>query len=328
MTYYLTRRTTLMSAVCGVALALGAAAKADDYPSKPITMIVPWGAGGGTDTLARTFASMLEEELGQPINVVNRTGAGGVVGHTAMSTADPDGYTIGVGTVEFATYNALGQSDLLPEDYTLLCRIASLPAGITVRADSEFADANELLAAIEAEPAGTYSSSGSGVGGAWHLSVAGWLNAEGVDPAKINFVPSKGGAPALQDVVAGGITMYTGSVAEGKPLADAGQVKMLAVMHPERLDSQPDIPTIEEATGTEWQASSWFSYMAPDGLPEDVEARLIEAGQAVWSSEDFTNFMIERGYVPAGECGDEFANFAADVADGAAEVIGKLGIAN
>lgn len=313
-------------AILAAASLFGISLPAAAYPDRPITMIVPWGAGGGTDTLARTFAAMLEEELGQPINVVNRTGAGGVVGHTAMATAAADGYTIGLGTVEFTTYRPLAQGDIGPDSFTLLCRLASLPAGITVKAGAPWNSAAELLAAIKEDDAGTYISSGSGVGGAWHLSVAGWLNAEGVDPLKIRFVPSKGGAPALQDVVAGGITMYTGSISEGKALADAGEVRLLAIMHPERIDALSDVETIAESTGTDWAASSWFSFMAPPELPAEVEAKLTDAATTVWSSDQFQGFMAERGYVPAGECGDDFDAFAEQVATDTAEVIGKLGL--
>ena len=146
--FKVTKRGVL--AILAAASLFGISLPAAAYPDRPITMIVPWGAGGGTDTLARTFAAMLEEELGQPINVVNRTGAGGVVGHTAMATAAADGYTIGLGTVEFTTYRPLAQGDIGPDSFTLLCRLASLPAGITIKADAPWNSAAELLAAIRA----------------------------------------------------------------------------------------------------------------------------------------------------------------------------------
>lgn len=307
---------------------VGSAALAQEYPERPITMVVPWGAGGGTDTLARTFSAMLEDELGQPINVVNRTGAGGVVGHSAIATGEPDGYTLGVGTVEFTAYKPLGQSDIGPESFTLLCRLASLPASVTVRADSPYDDAAAVLEAIKSEDEGAFTSSGSGVGGAWHLAVAGWLNSEGVDPSKVRFVPSKGGAPALQDLVAGGINMFTGAPSEAKPLADADQVKILAIMAPERIGPFPDTPTLTEATGTDWAYATWFGFVAPGDLPEDIEAKLIEAGTAVFESDEFQEFMTGRGYVAAGECGDDFDTFASSVATDAAEVIEKLGLAD
>lgn len=316
-----------ITALAAATMLTAGAASAQSWPERPITMIVPWGAGGGTDTLARAFAAQLEGELGQPINVVNRTGAGGVVGHTAMAVAQPDGYTLGLGTVEFTTYAPLGQSEMTNDDYTLICRLASLPAGITVRADSEFEDASDVLEAIvNAEP-GTYSASGSGVGGAWHLSVAGWLNAEGHDPLLVNFIPSQGGAPALTDVVAGGTTMYTGSVTEGRALADAGEVKLLAIMHPDRIDALPDVPTIAESTGTDWASASWFSFMAPAGLDQEITDQLIESAQTVMASEEFSSFVDGRGFVAAGECGDEFTAFADQVAEDTATVLQRLGLA-
>ncbi|WP_420393717.1 tripartite tricarboxylate transporter substrate binding protein [Acuticoccus sp.] len=280
-------RQLAIAAASAAAALLALAAPAQAYPDRPITMVVPWGAGGGTDTLARTFSALLEEELGQPVNVVNRTGAGGVVGHSAIVTAEPDGYTLGIGTVELTGYEPLGQSDMTPASFTMLCRLASLPGSVTVRADSPHEDASALLEAIKAEPEGAYTSSGSGVGGAWHLAVAGWLNSEGVDPLKVRFVPSKGGAPALQDLVAGGINLFTGAPAEAKPLADAGQVKILAIMSPERIDPFPDTPTLGEATGTDWDYATWFGFVGPDGLPEDVRTSLIEAATNVFESEEF-----------------------------------------
>ncbi len=323
------RRSAAASLACAAALGLAlAAGPAAAYPERPITLVVPWGAGGGTDTLARTFASQLEAELGQPINVVNRTGAGGVVGHSAIANARPDGYTVGMGTMEFTTYKPLGQSDITPGSFTLVCRLASLPAGITVRADSEYGSAADLLEAIKAEPEGTFTSSGSGVGGAWHLSVAGWLNSEGVDPLKVRFVPSRGGAPALADLVAGGISMFTGSLSEGLALEDAGEVKFLAVMHPERVETAPDTPTLEEATGSDWSSATWFAFVAPAGLPEPIEAALSEATQKVFASEDFQAFMAARGYVPAGECGEDFDTYAERVTGETTEVIEKLGLGN
>lgn len=326
MTFAKITHSIALGAFAASATMLGATA-AQAWPDRPITMIVPWGAGGGTDTLARAFAVQLEGELGQPINVVNRTGAGGVVGHTAIATAAPDGHTLGVGTVEFTTYQPLGQSELGNDAYTLICRLASLPAGITVRANSPFQDASDVLEAIISSPPGTYSASGSGVGGAWHLSVAGWLNAEGHDPLLVNFIPSQGGAPALTDVVAGGVTMYTGSVAEGRALAEQGQVRLLAIMHPGRIDALPDVPTIAETTGTAWESASWFSFMAPAGLDDEVRDRLIEAAQTVMASDTFSDFVANRGFVAAGECGQDFADFADRVADDTATVLRRLGLA-
>src|SRR5512137_2932948 len=144
---------TFLRAIAGAALALAAgAALAQAYPSRPITFIVPWGAGGGTDTTARYFATMIEKELGQPVNVVNRTGGNGVVGHSAIASAAPDGYTIGMITVEISMLHWQGLTELTPASYTPLALVNADPAGFTVRADSPYKTAKEVVDAIKANP--------------------------------------------------------------------------------------------------------------------------------------------------------------------------------
>src|SRR5690606_25000757 len=121
-----------------------------EYPERPLTIIVPWGAGGGTDATARIIGSVLEKELGQPVNVVNRTGGSGVVGHSAIAEADPDGYTLGIATVEIGMMHWQGLTELTWEDYTALALMNEDAAGVQVAADSEYDTLEALLAAIEA----------------------------------------------------------------------------------------------------------------------------------------------------------------------------------
>src|SRR5512139_4348774 len=132
-------------AVVALAAAMPFAAGAQSYPSRPITFVVPWGAGGGTDTTARYFAAMLEKDLGQPVNVVNRTGGNGVVGHSAIASAPPDGYTIGMITVEISMLHWQGLTELTPASYTPLALVNADPAGFTVRADSPWKSVKEVL---------------------------------------------------------------------------------------------------------------------------------------------------------------------------------------
>jgi tripartite-type tricarboxylate transporter receptor subunit TctC len=149
-------------------------AAAQNYPVRPITLIVPWGAGGGTDATARIIGSLLEKDLGQPVNVVNRTGGSGVVGHAAIASAQPDGYTIGLATVEIGMMHWQGLTDLTSASYTPIGLVNADPAGVQVRADSPYKTVNELLAAIKANP-GKFKASGTGQGGIWHLAIAGLL---------------------------------------------------------------------------------------------------------------------------------------------------------
>jgi tripartite-type tricarboxylate transporter receptor subunit TctC len=133
------------------ALCVGASAFAQ-YPNRPLTLVVPWGAGGGTDAVARFIASLMEKDLGQPVNVVNRTGGSGVVGHSAIATAAPDGYTIGMITVEITQMHHQKLTELDPASYTPIALVNLDPAGFQVRADSPYKTLADVLAAIKAAP--------------------------------------------------------------------------------------------------------------------------------------------------------------------------------
>ena len=147
------RRTfTYGSTVAAAVLALGLSAAQAAYPERPITLIVPWAAGGGTDATGRILASMMEERLGVPVSVVNRTGGSGVVGHSAIATAEPDGYTLGVVTVEIGMMHWQGLTDLTYADYTPVVLYNADPAGLQVRSDSEWQSAQEVLDAVKANP--------------------------------------------------------------------------------------------------------------------------------------------------------------------------------
>ncbi len=173
--FALPRRRLLASALLGMLGVLSALPSvAQNYPARPITLIVPWGAGGGTDATARIIGSLLEKDLGQPVTVVNRTGGSGVVGHAAIASAQPDGYTIGLATVEIGMMHWQGLTDLTSASYTPIGLVNADPAGVQVRADSPYKSVNELLAAIKANP-GKFKASGTGQGGIWHLAIAGLL---------------------------------------------------------------------------------------------------------------------------------------------------------
>jgi tripartite-type tricarboxylate transporter receptor subunit TctC len=183
----------LAAAAYALLLAASSAAFAQ-YPQRPVQLIVPWGAGGGTDATARIIATLLEKELKQPFNVVNRTGGSGVVGHDAIAKAAPDGYTIGLITVEITMMHHVGLTPLKHTDYTPIGLVNADPAGVHVRVDSPYKSTKELLAAIKANP-GKLKASGTGQGGIWHLAIAGLLKDQGIDPNALPWVPSQGAAP-------------------------------------------------------------------------------------------------------------------------------------
>jgi len=302
----------MKSLVRAVALvfAMSAGAAGAAYPERPITFVVPWGAGGGTDTTARYFAAGLEKELGQPVNVVNRTGGSGVVGHSAIATAPPDGYTIGMITVEISMMHWQGLTELTPASYTPIALVNADPAGFTVRSDSPFKSVKEALDYAKANP-GKLKASGTGQGGIWHLALAGLMNDAKIPQTAIPWVPSNGAAPAMQDLVAGGVDIVTCSLPEARPLIDAGKAKPLAVMDSKKTPLFPDVPTMKEAAGSGWTVSAWRGIAGPKGMPADVQQRLTAAVKKVWDSKEFKDFATSKGYGMEWASSAEFATFMA-----------------
>ena len=280
------------------------------YPDRPITFVVPWGAGGGTDGTARYFASVMEKELGQPVNVVNRTGGSGVVGHSAIATAPPDGYTIGMITVEITMMHWQGLTDLSPTSYTPLALVNSDPAGFTVRADSPYKSVKEVMAAAKASP-GKMKASGTGQGGIWHLALAGLMNDLKMPQADIPWVPSNGAAPAMQDLVAGGVDIVTCSLPEARALIEAGKARPLAVMADQRAALFPNVPTMKEAIGVDYSVAAWRGIAGPKGLPADVSAKLIATIKKIADSKEWKDFAASKGFGTAWAPGPEFAAFMA-----------------
>jgi len=315
MTKISRRQVLATAAAVGGTAALGlkpAMAQGAAWPNRPVTVVVPWGAGGGTDATARIVAAILEKDLGQPFNVVNRTGGSGVVGHSAIATAAPDGYTIGMITVEITMMHWQGLTDLKPESYTPLALMNEDPPGVQVRADSPYKTAKDLADAIKAAPPGKFKASGTGQGGIWHLALIGMLQAMGLKADHVPWVPSNGATPAMQDLAAGGIDVVTCSVPEAKAMIDAGKARSLAVMAQNRNPAFPDVPTLKEAAGIDYSVGAWRGIAAPKGLPADIQQKLVAALKKANESKEFTDFMASRGFGvkwadPAG-----FAKFMAD----------------
>ena len=280
------------------------------YPNRPITLVVPWGAGGGTDAVARFIASLMEKDLGQPVNVVNRTGGSGVVGHSAIATAAPDGYTIGMITVEITMMHHQKLTELNHASYTPIALVNLDPAGFQVRADSSYKTMADVLAAIKANP-GKFKASGTGQGGIWHLALAGMLSDLKIDPATVPWVPSNGAAPGLQDLVAGGVEFVPCSLPEARSLIDAGKVRSLTVMATERAALFPNVPTLKEATGSGWTTGAWRGIAAPKGLPKEVQTRLEASVKKAYDSKEYKDFMTQRGFGVLWGNSEEFAKFMA-----------------
>lgn len=308
----LSRRAFTVAAVAAAASRLTPALAQTGYPSRPVRIVVPWGAGGGTDATARIVAAILERDLGQPFNVVNRTGGSGVVGHSAIATAAPDGYTLGMITVEISMMHWQGLTKLGPSNYTPLALLNEDSPGVQVKSDSPYKTLKELADAIKAAPAGKFKASGTGQGGIWHLALVGWLTAMGLKADHVPWVPSNGAAPAMQDLVAGGINLVTCSVPEAKAMIDAGKARSLAVMSPQRNAAFPNVPTLKEADGIDYSVGAWRGVGAPKGLPAAVSAKLTAALKTAYDSKEFREFMTNRGFGMVWGDAAQFASFMAD----------------
>ena len=282
-----------LAAVAIAALFGSAPASAQTYPSKQITVIVPFAAGGATDVLARFLGERLRAILGQPIIVENVTGAGGSIGVTRLVRAPADGYTLEMGTS--TTNMLLGGLYPLPfdliDDLAPVLLIASEPLMIVGKKNLPANDLKELIAWLKANP--DKASIGiPAVGGTGHLAGLSFLNEIG---AKAQFIPYRGNGPALQDLVAGQIDLQIEPASNFFAQAKAGAVKPYAIAANNRSTAAGDIPTTAEAGMPGFQASLWYGLWAPKDTPKDIVARLNAAMLEALAHEETRKRFADLG---------------------------------
>jgi tripartite-type tricarboxylate transporter receptor subunit TctC len=266
------KRAILAAAI----LALGlTGAQAQTYPSRPITIIVPFAAGGPTDVIGRALAEKMRATLGQPVLIENVTGAGGSLGVARAVQAAPDGYTISMGNT--GTHVAAGaiyplKFDLLT-DLEPLALIATNPMLVVTKNALPAKNLAELIAMLKAN-AGQVPTGTAGVGSASHLAAVYFQSVSGT---KLNFVPYRGTGPAMQDLVAGQIDMIVDQTSNSINQVKAGSIKALAVSDEKRLAGAPDVPTAAEAGLPAFQVAVWNGFWLPKGTPKDVTAKLSAA---------------------------------------------------
>lgn len=310
--------------VASVSLSLAAGlAMAADYPAKDVTMIVPWSAGGGTDTIARSLIAEAEDCFGTNINVVNKTGAVGAIGMGATAAARNDGYTIGLITFNLSTYGLLGQADLSYKDFELIQMINQSPGAITVAANSEWQTLEDLMSYASENP-GVVTVGHAGTGGAWHLSAEALASEHG---AGFNYVPFDGSANVRTALIGNHVAVATTGIDEMKQLLEAGQVRVLAVNALERAEAFPDIPTIAEA-GYPLAApiNDWRGLAAPKGVKPEIKDEIIARIKTCYDSEGFQSLAKERGLPLVYKDPAEFETFLADLEASLSVAISNLGI--
>lgn len=296
------------------------------WPERAVTIIVPWSAGGGTDATARMVAEGLQERFGQPFNVVNRTGGGGLVGHAAIANAKTDGYTLGVITIESTMYESQGLAGVTPKDYDFIGRYNADAIGINVSTKSDFGSIKDLIEAVKANP-GKITASGANRGGLSHLAWAGMLNTLGLSPDASNWVASAGSAPAMQQLAAGAIDVVSTSPAEARSLVEAGEVKTLALISGERSALFPDLPTSDEELNIKWSPLPFRGLAGPDGMPEDVIKALSAALKDITDNAEFQKFMKARGFSVAYQDAEGFKGTVTAAYEGLGETMKAVGLA-
>jgi tripartite-type tricarboxylate transporter receptor subunit TctC len=270
----LVRRTVLLAGLAACfALPGGMASAADAFPSRTVTLVVPFAAGGSTDLIARIIAEKMTEDLGQTVIVENKAGAGGNIGADAVAKADPDGYTILMGTIATHALNpaVMKQMPYDPvKDFAPVSLLVLVPNVLEVNPELPVKSVQELIALLKSKP-GEYSYASSGIGTPLHLSGELFKSLAGVD---MIHVPYRGAGPALNDVVANQVPIMFDNLPSSTAFIKAGTLRALAVTTKTRSASFPDLPTMEEAGVPGYETYTWNAIFAPAGTPQPVIDRL------------------------------------------------------
>jgi tripartite-type tricarboxylate transporter receptor subunit TctC len=300
-----TTRRHLIQALAVAATMASSAAMAQAWPSKPISLIVPFPAGGTTDVLARALAEKLQQSLGQPVIVESKPGAGATLGADYVAKSKPDGYTLLVGavhhTIASSVYKKLPydfQKDLAP-----ITTIALVPNVLVVNAATPVKNVAELVALLKSQP-GNHNYGSNGNGTAQHLIGTQFENMTGTEFAHI---PYKGSGPLATDLLGGQITMSFDTLTPVLPHIKAGKLRPLAVTTAKRSSALPDVPTLDEAGLKGFNIGTWFGVLAPSATPKDIVTRLNTEMVKIIQSPDFRKRMGEIGAEPIGDSTDQMA---------------------
>jgi tripartite-type tricarboxylate transporter receptor subunit TctC len=290
----LTRLATL--AVVAV-VAQGSLTHAQDYPNRPVKIVVPFGAGGGTDALARFLARGLEQRLGQPFIIENRGGSGTTLGATAVARSEPDGYTIMLGTAStFAAapglYKKLAYDPT--KDFSPIILLATVPFVLTVNPSLNVNSVQELIALAKSKP-GELTFASAGVGSVHHMFTELLMSMTGIE---MKHVPYRGGGQAINDVVAGHVPVYFADVGPAAPLVKAGNLKALGVTTAARTANLPEVPTLNEAGVTGYEANTWQMIVGPARMPEPVVAKLNAALIEFMQTPEAQKHFVSLGMQP------------------------------
>jgi tripartite-type tricarboxylate transporter receptor subunit TctC len=301
-----TRRAMMCLGALSILAAISAPATAQsNFPNRPVTLVVPFPAGGSTDLIARLVASRMTDKLGQQIIVENRGGAGGNIGSAAVARAKPDGYTILMGTVATHALNPALQKKMpynAVKDFAPISLLALIPNVLVVSNDFPAKTVQELIDLLKAKP-GHYNYASSGNGTPLHLSGELFKTMAGVDMV---HVPYKGAGPALIDVIAGHVPIMFDNLPPSLEHIRAGKLRGLAVTTKERAPSIPELPTIAE-TIPGYETYSWNALFAPAGTPGEIVGKLNAAALAALQNPEVSAKLRDLSATAVGSTPEQLA---------------------
>jgi tripartite-type tricarboxylate transporter receptor subunit TctC len=282
--------------LAGLMLMATGAGAADSYPSKPVTMIVPFAAGGPTDTVARTIAAVMAKSLGQPVIIENVGGAGGTLGVARAVSANPDGYTVLLMHIGISTAPALYRNLKydVNKDLEPIGLVTEVPMTMVAKKDFPARDFKEFLAYVKANKA-KISYANSGIGSASHLCGMLFMSAIETD---ILTVPYKGTAPAMTDLIGGQVDFMCDQTTNTTPQIKGEKIKAYGVTSKTRVASLPTLPTLDEAGLKGFSVGVWHGVWAPKGTPKPVTDKLVTALQAALKDKDVASRFAELGTAP------------------------------
>ena len=294
-----------------------------NFPNgKQISLIVPYAAGGASDTVARIYASELEQSLDTSVIVSNVEGASGAIGLEQVRNADPDGYTMAYMPVESTMLSALGFTDLSTNDFKFVGRAMTIPAAVTVRADGPWDTFEDFLAYAKEHP-GEVQVGNSGTGSIWHIAAASIEKECGVE---FTHVPFDGAAPAVAALLGKNIQAVTVSPSEVKNNVDSGDFKVLCILGESRSSVVPEVETAQEM-GYDITIQGWGGFAVPKDTPQAIVDILEEASEVAINSDSVKQTLADRGYEHAYLNGADMDAKAAEELAYYSELIPELGIA-
>jgi tripartite-type tricarboxylate transporter receptor subunit TctC len=296
----LTKAAALLLALSSAAIA------ADDYPSRPVRLIIPFPPGGSNDVVGRMVAQQLSVKLGQQVFVDNRGGAGGMIGTEAAANAAPDGYTLCVVSIAHAVNPALHKLNYDPiKSFTPIAIFATGPNVLAINPTLPVKSVKELIALAKQKP-GELNYASAGVGSFQHLGGELFKLLAGVDMV---HVPYKGGGPAMQDVISGHVKIMFSSLIQTTPFIQSGQLKALGTGGAKRSPVLPDVPTIAEAGVPGYVADNWWGLAAPAGLPAPIVEKLYQATKAALKAPELQAQFAREGAATLEMSTAEFADY-------------------